>query len=58
MLHLLFDVLGIIGLLMLGYGLYLISPVHMYLGLGSIFLLFALLAARGTVKIKSPNKQG
>ena len=57
MLHIFFDILGIIGLLMLAYGLYLISPVHMYLVIGVVFVVFALLAERGTIKIKLPKKK-
>ena len=48
----LFDALGVLGTVMLGYGLYLISPVHMYIGIGALLLTFALLAARNGGKLK------
>lgn len=41
-----FDVLGITGLLMLAYGLWLISPVYMFVIIGALFVLAAYLASR------------
>ena len=57
MLHIVFDVLGVIGLLMLGHGLYLIAPVCMYIVIGILFVIFALMAERGTIKIVLPPKK-
>lgn len=56
-LHILFDIIGTTGLLMLAYGLYQISPVHMYLVIGIVLVLFALMAERGTIKINLPRKK-
>jgi uncharacterized membrane protein len=57
MLHIILDALGITGLAMLGYGLYLISPVHMFLVMGTLLVVFALLAERGTITINLPRKK-
>lgn len=41
----LIDVIGIIGVTMLAYGLWLISPIHMFVILGILFIMAALSAA-------------
>lgn len=56
-LHIIFDVLGVTGLAMLAYGLYMISPAAMYLVIGALFVLFALAAERGSISIKNPFKK-
>jgi uncharacterized membrane protein len=55
--HIIFDIIGVTGLLMLGYGLWLFSPVMMYVLMGLLFVLFALLAEHGTIKVNLPKKK-
>lgn len=57
MLHIILDILGVTGMVMLGYGLWLISPIHMYLIIGAVLVAFALLAERGTITINLPRKK-
>lgn len=52
-----FDILGLIGLSMLAYGLYLVSPVHMFLVMGALLVVFALLASRGTIQVVRPGRK-
>lgn len=35
------DVVGVLGILMLGYGLYLVFPPAAFIGVGSILTVFA-----------------
>ncbi len=50
-----FDILGVVGLVMLGYGLYTVAPCLMFIIIGIIFVAFALSGSR---RIKPPKKQG
>ncbi len=49
------DVLGIAGIVMLAYGLYLIAEVYMFIGIGTLFIIFALRASRTRATSKKPN---
>lgn len=49
MIGLIFDLVGIAGICMLGYGLYLIEPTAMFITLGIIFIAFSLFAESGTI---------
>lgn len=44
--ELIIDVVGIGGLVMLGYGLWQVSPIYMFIIIGIILVSFALLASR------------
>jgi hypothetical protein len=50
------DVFGVSGLIMLGYGLYLYSPIVMFVLMGLLFVVFALMSTRGTIQINLPKK--
>lgn len=51
------DVIGILGLAMLGCGLWLVSPVWMLLIMGGLFVLFSLLSEAGTITIRNPYRK-
>lgn len=56
--HLMIDAIGTAGVVMLAYGLYLLAPVCMFVGIGVMFVAFSLLSSYGTVTVRSPYKQG
>ncbi len=57
MIHAVMDIIGILGIIMLGYGLWLIAPMYMFLIMGGLLLVFALLSEHGTVTIRNSYKK-
>lgn len=58
MIHTVIDAIGIVGIVMLAAGLWLVSPVWMLTVVGSMFIAMALLAESGTLTIRFKKKSG
>jgi type III secretory pathway component EscR len=43
--YVIIDLFGVLGVVMLAYGLWLLSPQHMFIGIGLLLILFALSAS-------------
>lgn len=56
MIHIIMDLIGLAGIAMLGYGLWLVGPSVMFCVLGFIFIFFAMLSEAGFVVIRNPYK--
>lgn len=55
MLSILFDTMGFVGMFMLGYGLWLVYPPAMFIGIGGLLIIFAIFSMRDNMK--QPNQQ-
>lgn len=56
MIHVVIDFIGILGIIMLGYGLWLVAPVYMFCILGVMLTVFSLCAESGTITIRKRKK--
>ncbi len=53
------DLMGVAGLVLLSYGLYLVSPIHCFVIIGSLLLVGALLSEKGVIWLRWPySKRG
>jgi hypothetical protein len=57
MIHWLIDFIGLVGIALLGYGLWLIAPVWMFCILGAMLIGFSLFSESGTVTIHNRYKK-
>lgn len=56
MIHTIIDCIGIAGILMLAYGLYIVSPQGMFIVIGAMFIIFSLCAEAGTITIRKKRE--